>query len=79
MTIGREHDNNVELKDPDVARYHARIVHERGSYIIEDLDSATGTWVNGKRTRRAPLNQGDVVRVGSTEIAIDFEWASDPS
>jgi len=79
MTIGREHDNNVELKDPDVARYHARIVHERGSYIIEDLDSATGTWVNGKRTRRAPLSQGDVVRVGSTEIAIDFEWASDPS
>lgn len=79
MTIGREHDNNVELKDPDVARYHARIVHERGNYVIEDLDSATGTWVNGKRTKRAPLNHGDVVRVGSTEIAIDFEWASDPS
>jgi hypothetical protein len=79
MTIGREHDNNVELKDPDVARYHARIVHERGNYVIEDLDSATGTWVNGKRARRVPLNHGDVVRVGSTEIAIDFEWASDPS
>lgn len=79
MTIGREHDNNVELKDPDVARYHARIVHERGNYVIEDLDSATGTWVNGKRAKRTPLNQGDVVRVGSTEIAIDFEWASDPS
>ncbi len=79
LTIGREHDNNVELKDPDVARYHARIVRERGNYVIEDLDSATGTWVNGKRTRRSPLNNGDVVRVGSTEIAIDFEWSSDPS
>jgi pSer/pThr/pTyr-binding forkhead associated (FHA) protein len=79
LTIGREHDNNVELKDPDVARYHARIVHERGSYVVEDLDSTTGTWVNGQRTKRSPLNHGDVVRVGTTEIAIDFEWASSDS
>lgn len=78
LTIGREHDNNIELKDPDVARYHARIVHDRGDYVVEDLDSTTGTWVNGQRTKRIPLNHGDVVRVGSTEIAIDFEWASDP-
>ena len=78
MTIGREHDNNIELKDPDVARYHARIVYERGNYVVEDLESTTGTWVNGQRTKKAPLNHGDVVRVGSTEIAIDFEWASDP-
>lgn len=78
LTIGREHDNNIELKDPDVARYHARIVHERGHYVVEDLDSTTGTWVNGQRTKKTPLNHGDVVRVGSTEIAIDFEWASDP-
>jgi hypothetical protein len=78
LTIGREHDNNVELKDPDVARYHARIVYERGNYIVEDLESTTGTWVNGEKTRKSPLNHGDVVRVGSTEIAIDFEWASDP-
>ena len=78
LTIGREHDNNIELKDPDVARYHARIVHERGRYVVEDLDSTTGTWVNGQRTKKTPLNQGDVLRVGTTEIAIDFEWASDP-
>lgn len=78
LTIGREHDNNIELKDPDVARYHARIVHERGHYVVEDLGGATGTWVNGQRAKKTPLNHGDVVRVGSTEIAIDFEWASDP-
>jgi hypothetical protein len=78
LSIGREHDNNIELKDPDVARYHARIVYERGQYVVEDLDSTTGTWVNGQRTRKSALNNGDVVRVGSTEIAIDFEWASDP-
>jgi hypothetical protein len=75
LTIGREHDNNVEIKDADVARYHARIVHERGSFVLEDLDSSTGTWVNGQRTRRAVLKHGDVIRVGQTELALDFEWS----
>jgi Inner membrane component of T3SS, cytoplasmic domain len=76
LTIGREHDNNIEIKDAEVARYHARILHERGSYVVEDLESTTGTWVNGKRARRAVLNHGDVIKVGQTELAIDFEWAT---
>jgi pSer/pThr/pTyr-binding forkhead associated (FHA) protein len=76
LTIGREHDNNVEIKDPDVARYHARIMNERGNYVVEDLDSSTGTWVNGQRTRRATLAQGDVIRVGQTELAFDCEWTA---
>lgn len=76
LTIGREHDNNIEIKDAEVARYHARILHERGSYVVEDLESTTGTWVNGKRARRTVLNHGDVIKVGQTELAIDFEWAT---
>jgi hypothetical protein len=76
LTIGREHDNNIEIKDAEVARYHARILHERGSYVVEDLESTTGTWVNGTRARRAVLNHGDVIKVGQTELAIDFEWAT---
>lgn len=77
LTIGREHDNNIEIKDAEVARYHARILHDRGNYVVEDLESTTGTWVNGKRARRTTLNHGDVIRVGQTELAIDFEWATD--
>jgi pSer/pThr/pTyr-binding forkhead associated (FHA) protein len=76
LTIGREHDNNIEIKDAEVGRYHARIIHERGRYVLEDLDSSTGTWINGQRTRRAVLNQGDVIRVGQTELAFDAEWTS---
>ena len=74
LTVGREHDNNVEIKDAQVGRYHARIVHERGEYVVEDLDSSTGTWVNGQRVRRTVLKHGDVIRVGQTELALDFEW-----
>jgi hypothetical protein len=77
LTIGREHDNNIEIKDPEVARYHARILRERDVYVVEDLNSSTGTWVNGQRTPRAVLTHGDVIRVGQTELALDFEWTTD--
>lgn len=73
MTLGREHDNNLELKDEDVARYHARIVYRSGDYVIEDLESSAGTWVNGKRISETPLGHGDKIRVGSTEMVIDFD------
>ncbi len=77
LTIGREHDNNVEIKDPDVARYHARILRERDDFVVEDLNSSTGTWINGERKNRAVLSHGDVIRVGQTELALDFEWTTD--
>lgn len=77
LTIGREHDNNVEIKDPEVARYHARILRDREDFVVEDLNSSTGTWVNGERKQRAVLSHGDVIRVGQTELALDFEWTTD--
>jgi len=77
LTIGREHDNNIEIKDPEVARYHARILRERDDYVVEDLNSSTGTWVNGERIKRTAITHGDVIRVGQTELALDFEWTTD--
>lgn len=73
MTLGREHDNNIELKDEEVARYHARISFERGQYVLEDLESSSGTWVNDEKVNQAPLTHGDKIRVGTTEMIIDFE------
>lgn len=72
MSIGREHDNNVELKDPEVARYHARVLYADGRYMVEDLESSTGTWVNGERQTRVVLNDGDVVRIGATELVFEL-------
>jgi len=72
MTIGREHDNNIELKDPEVGRYHARILYERGKFMLEDLDSSTGTWVNGERVQQTALADGDEIRVGNTELTVEY-------
>lgn len=72
MTIGREHDNNIELKDEEVARYHARVVYQDNRFVLEDLNSSTGTWVNGVQITETALNNKDKIRFGKTEMVIDF-------
>ncbi|MFH1755786.1 MAG: FHA domain-containing protein [Candidatus Latescibacterota bacterium] len=72
MTIGREHDNNIELKDEDVARYHARVIYKQNRFVLEDLNSSTGTWLNNKKINQAALKNNDKLRFGKTEMTIDF-------
>jgi hypothetical protein len=72
MTLGREVDNNIELRDMDVARYHARISFEAGKFVIQDLEGSSGTFVNGQRISQATLSPGAVIRVGGTELRLDL-------
>jgi DNA-binding winged helix-turn-helix (wHTH) protein len=63
-TIGRWHDNDVVVDDRWVSRHHARVVKQDDHYVVEDLDSKNGTFVNGQRTAApTPLSDGDVVQV----------------
>lgn len=56
---------DVALQDDDqVSRHHAAVVYSNGEFIIEDLDSTNGTFLNGKRVKRATLEPGAEVRVG---------------
>ena len=70
MTLGREVDNNIELRDMDVARYHARISFEAGKYVIQDLEGSSGTFVDGQRITKAEIYPGAVIRVGGTELRL---------
>lgn len=70
MTLGREVDNNIELRDMDVARYHARISFEAGKYVIQDLEGSSGTFVDGQRITKTALYPGAVIRVGGTELRL---------
>jgi DNA-binding winged helix-turn-helix (wHTH) protein len=63
-TIGRWQDNDVVVKDRWVSRHHARILKQNQHYVVEDLDSKNGTFVNGQRiTAPTPLADGDVLQV----------------
>ncbi|HSP33605.1 MAG TPA: FHA domain-containing protein [Thermoanaerobaculia bacterium] len=66
FTVGRDPGNDIVLRDPKVSRHHAEIVFERGFFVLHDLASANGTYVNGKRVRVAPLTHGAKVRMGNS-------------
>ncbi len=46
FTIGRQSGNSLVLRDNRTSRNHSRIVFENGNYVVEDLNSRLGTWVN---------------------------------
>jgi hypothetical protein len=54
------------FKDPEISPQHAAIHSFRGGFEMEDLGSATGTRVNGRRVRRTRLRNNDLVQIGST-------------
>jgi pSer/pThr/pTyr-binding forkhead associated (FHA) protein len=66
FTVGRDPGNDIVLRDPKVSRHHAEIVFERGFFVLHDLASANGTFVNGKRVRVAPMTHGAKVRLGNS-------------
>jgi pSer/pThr/pTyr-binding forkhead associated (FHA) protein len=66
FTVGRDPGNDIILRDPKVSRHHAEIVFERGFFVLHDLASANGTYINGKRVRVAPLTHGGKLRMGNS-------------
>jgi len=70
--IGRHQDNDIALDDTAVSRRHAEIVQRGGRFYVRDLGSTHGTLVNGARNdAETPLNDGDVVRFGDTELVFE--------
>lgn len=82
ITIGSLDDNNLVIKDETVSRYHAQIIQADESYVIRDLDSTNGTWVNQVRIKEAWLSPGCLLRFGESEFIfqpLDEEVAVIPS
>ncbi|MEO7142379.1 MAG: FHA domain-containing protein, partial [Bryobacteraceae bacterium] len=64
FSIGRGQENNLVLRDNRISRAHARIVSANGEYIIEDLKSRHGLFINGERAERHRLLSGDHIDFG---------------
>jgi len=65
VMVGRDRTCAIVLTHPAVSRRHARITMSGTSWVLEDLKSANGTFVNNTRVERAKLKAGDVVRFGA--------------
>jgi len=66
VSIGRGSDRSVCLQDRACSRHHAEIQRRGARFILRDLASANGTWVNGKRVVETNLEDGDELRIGAT-------------
>jgi len=65
--IGRQPESNLIVRDSRVSRAHARIVVENGEYLLEDLGSRHGTFLNGKRIERQVLANSDKIEFGAQD------------
>src|ERR1051326_7999074 len=71
LRIGRSPVADVQIQDGRLSRIHCEITRNANGFIIRDLDSTNGTWVNQNRVHEARLKFGDKIRVGQTLIAFE--------
>jgi pSer/pThr/pTyr-binding forkhead associated (FHA) protein len=72
-TIGRLPDNNVQIDNLAVSGHHAKISWEQDHYVVEDLGSLNGTYVNDERIGKATLRHGDKVKIGKHLVEFKAE------
>jgi pSer/pThr/pTyr-binding forkhead associated (FHA) protein len=71
VTIGRLPGNSLVIDSPIVSSKHARVVRDGDDFVVEDLKSTNGTFVNRQRVTRHRLRDGDVMVVGRHRLVFD--------
>lgn len=73
MPIGRASSATVQIDDDFASARHARIMPgEKGTWVVEDLDSTNGTYVNAVQvTQATTVGPGDVIRIGRTQLRLE--------
>ncbi len=71
--IGRKNDNHLTIDNPTISRNHAQIRNINGNFVIFDLNSTSGTFVNGIRIKQALLRAGDVISIANYPLVYGEE------
>ena len=77
MVIGRGEDADIRVDNPLVSRAHAIVTFREGRWLIEDLESPNGLYVNGKRTKSTRLQVGDRIELGRHVLIFEGTGDSD--
>ena len=73
LRIGRDRVCEIALDDEAASRVHSEIVRERDTFLLRDLRSTNGTFLNGARVTESQLHSGDRVGVGDTVMLVQLE------
>ncbi len=68
ISVGRQHDNDLVIDDPRVSRHHAQLHAVHGRFVIFDLGSTGGTYLNGHRTHQSVIYPGDIISLAGVEL-----------
>lgn len=68
ILIGRHASADIRLNDMSVSRYHAMLNVTDGKWIITDLDSKSGLFINGIRVQQIRLRENDVISMGGSRL-----------
>ena len=79
VLIGREAGATLKIANASVSRRHAVIEREGDKFIIADLGSRNGTFVNGIPVKRRELQHGDRVKIGESQFFFLFEDTDEPA
>ena len=71
VTMGRDAGNDILILDPAVSPHHCRIGFEDGRLILSDLDSHSGTFINGIPVKQRELKPGDEVAIGDSVFVLE--------
>lgn len=77
LSIGRDPESQLTVDDEFASSRHARIERKPNGFLLRDLRSRNGTYVNGARIFEALLNDGDRVRIGSSEFVFTRQKKQD--
>jgi len=68
VLAGRHPDSDIFLDDITVSRRHAEIARSASGYVVRDVGSLNGTYLNRERIEEAPLHNGDEVQIGKFKL-----------
>lgn len=77
FSIGSAPDNNLVIQDASVSPYHARLLNEQGEFLLQDVGSVQGTFVNGRRINQRHIGCRDTIRCGNVEIDVLTPFADE--
>jgi pSer/pThr/pTyr-binding forkhead associated (FHA) protein len=73
MFLGRHTEADIRLALADISRRHCRFDFREGQWLVVDLNSLNGTFVNEEPVQEAPLQPGDVLRVGTFRFLVEID------